>query len=162
MFDLCSHPLVADVDDLVEIGDLENYINACRTILIYCSDGCTPSLIEPKAAPCSICRSLLPAETLNCIRELIATAKKNKPVIALIEPDKSRGLSVQQVHEQILQAAEHYKDWGIDDAAPHGQDLIDHVFANEPIEWNRIGHFQVTQAGMTRIKVGPRSCTDST
>ena len=79
----------------------------------------------------------------NCIRELIATAKKNKPVITLIEPDKSRGLSVQQVHEQILQAAEHCKDWGIDDAAPHGQSLIDHVFANEPIEWNRIGHFQV-------------------
>jgi len=111
-----------DVDDLVEIGALEHYIDACRSILIYCSDGYFHSK--------------------NCIRELIATAKKNKPVIALIEPDKSRGLSVQQVHEQILRAADHYMDWGIDDAAPHGQNLIDHVFANEPIEWNRIGHFQ--------------------
>ena len=93
---------------------------------------------------------------MNCIRELIATAKKNKPVIALIEPDQSRGLSVQQVHEQILQAADHYVDWGIDDAAPRGQNLVHHVFASEPIEWNRIGHFQVNRQRVARVVVVSR------
>ena len=74
-------------------------------------------------------------------------------MIALIEPDKSRGLSVQQVHEQILQAADHYMDWGIDDAAPRGPNLINHMFANEPIEWNRIGHFQVNRKHVARVVV---------
>jgi hypothetical protein len=82
----------------------------------------------------------------NCIRELIATAKKHKPIIALLDPEKNHGgLSLQQVHEQILQAADLYRGWGIEDAAPHGQPLFDHLVAQEPIEWNRIGHFQVSR-----------------
>ena len=36
----------ADVDDLIEIGDLEGYIDACRSVLIYCSDGCVSSAIQ--------------------------------------------------------------------------------------------------------------------
>jgi len=112
-----------DVDDLQEIGNLEGYINAVKKVLIYCSKGYFDSK--------------------NCVRELIAAAKRGKPVIAIVDLDESRdGLSLQQVHEQVLRAADHYEEWGIEVGAPHGQELFDHLFTIEPIEWNYIGHFQ--------------------
>eukprot|EP00966_Prymnesium_polylepis_P096936 2245812-Prymnesium_polylepis.1 len=121
--DRCSAPCATDVDDLQEIGNLEGYINAAKKVLIYCSKG----FFQSK----------------NCIRELIAAARQGKSVIAIIDLDESRGgLNLQQVHEQVLQAADHYDEWGIEDGAPGGQQLFDHLVANEPIEWNYIGHFQ--------------------
>ena len=75
----------------------------------------------------------------NCMRELVSTTTMVKPVIALIDTDTSRGgLSLTEVHTQLLEADESYEKWGFDtDAAPHGQALYSHLFASNPIEWNR-------------------------
>ena len=113
-----------DVDDLEEIGDLEGYIDRTVTVLVYCSDGYFRSK--------------------NCMRELVASTMKAKPIIALIDPDASRGgLSLEQVRERLVSAESRYGAWGFDAATtPSGSALYDHLFAREPIEWNRLGVFQ--------------------
>ena len=76
----------------------------------------------------------------NCMLELVSTTTMAKPVIALIDTDPSRGgLSLTEVHTQLLEADESYEKWGFDtDAAPRGQALYSHLFASSnPIEWNR-------------------------
>jgi len=114
-----------DVDDLKEIGDLEGYIDRTSTVLVYCSKGYFTSK--------------------NCMRELVASTVKQKPIIALIDPDASRGgLSLVEVQAQLTEADALYEKWGFNTEAGalHGKALKDHLFAHEPIEWNRIGHFQ--------------------
>jgi len=114
-----------DVDDLEEIGDLEGYIDRTSTILIYCSKGYFQSK--------------------NCMRELVSTAIKQKPTIALVDPDASRdGLSDQEVRAQLLEDQDgNFAKWGFDaETTPNAQALHDHLFQAEPIEWNRIGIFQ--------------------
>ena len=77
------------------------------------------------------------------MRELIATASKGIPIIPLIDLDKSRGgLALATIHAQLLEADSMYDKWEIDAAAPRGDALYAHLFAAEPIEWNRLGHFQ--------------------
>ena len=104
---------------LEEIGDLEGYIERTTTILVYCSSGYFQSK--------------------NCMRELVASTRMRKPIIALIDPDASRGgLSLDEVHARLLTAEGSYAKWGFDEAAtPNGQALHDHLFASEAIEWNR-------------------------
>jgi len=113
-----------DVDDLEEIGDLEGYIDRTSTILIYCSKGYFQSK--------------------NCMRELVSTTTKRKPIIALIDPDASRGgLSVEEVRAQLLEAQASYAKWGFDaNTTPNGETLHGHLFQAMAIEWNRIGIFQ--------------------
>ena len=68
-----------------------------------------------------------------------------KPMIALIDPDASRGgLCIEQVKQELLEADELYARWGFNEGSDglRSQALYDHLFAFEPIEWNRIGHFQ--------------------
>ena len=128
--------------DLEEIGDLEGYIERTSTILVYCSRGYFTSK--------------------NCMRELVATYTMEKPIIALTEPDTSRGgLSLAEVHTQLSEADAMYVKWGFwteacikDEQGEHtaechkgviwpgGEALYDKLYADEPIEWNRIGHFQ--------------------
>ena len=108
-----------DVDDLEEIGDLEGYIERSSTVLIYCTDG--------------YCRSR------NCMREIIASTKQLKPVIATIDPDISHGgLSIEEMLNRLQAAEGKYESWGFDMlSTPTGQQLHDHLFAQEVIEWNR-------------------------
>ena len=113
------------VDDLEEIGDLEGYIERTSTVLCYCSKGYFISK--------------------NCMRELVSSTIKQKPIIALIDPDASRGgLSLVEVQARLTEADALYEKWGfnIDAGALDGKALSDHLFAQEPVEWNRIGHFQ--------------------
>jgi len=117
-----------DVDDLEEIGDLENYIERSSTILVYCSNGYFTSK--------------------NCMREVMSSTNMGKFIIPLIDLDSSRGgLSLGEVHAQLQDADSLYKNWGFTDDAssmrwPGSATLYAHLFAHEPIEWNRIGHFQ--------------------
>jgi len=114
-----------DVDDLEEIGDLEGYIDRTSTVLIYCSKGYFTSK--------------------NCMRELVSSAAKQKPIIALIDPDASRGgMSLNEVKMQLVEADELYAKWAFNEkpGALRGEALYTHLFAHESIEWNRIGHFQ--------------------
>ena len=104
---------------LGEIGDLEGYIDRTTTILVYCSKGYFQSR--------------------NCMRELISATIKQKPAIALIDPDASHGgRSGEEVRSQRREAGGSYAKWGFDAATtPGGQALSDHLVTNEPIEWNR-------------------------
>ena len=114
-----------DVDDLEEIGHLEGYIDRTATVLIYCSKGYFTSK--------------------NCMRELVSSTLKRKPIIALIDPDASRGgLSLDECHAQLLEADAMYAKWDFNTEpdGPRGQELYDHLFKHEPIEWNRLGVFQ--------------------
>jgi hypothetical protein len=111
------------VDDLEEIGDLEGYIDRTYTMLIYSSRGYFQSK--------------------NCMRELVSTTTKQKPAIALVDPDASRGgVSKEQASVQLIDAETYFDKWGFGEAVPSGSALHAHLFAFEPIEWNRIGHFQ--------------------
>jgi len=114
-----------DVDDLEEIGALEDYILRTDVILTYCSKGYFTSK--------------------NCMREAVSSTSMRKPMIALIDPDASRGgLCIEQVKQELLEADELYARWGFNEGSDglRSQALYDHLFAFEPIEWNRIGHFQ--------------------
>jgi hypothetical protein len=80
----------------------------------------------------------------NCMRELISATKLTKPILALLDPDTTRGgMSRSAVHAALLMAQGSYERWEFDVAeSPSGQVLFDHLMDNEPIEWARIGHFQ--------------------
>jgi hypothetical protein len=53
------------------------------------------------------------------MRELIASTKMAKPLIALIDPDASHGgMTVHEVHAQLLEAEECYGQWGLIPTAP--------------------------------------------
>ena len=123
--------------DLEEIGDLEAYVERTITVLVYCSRGYFTSK--------------------NCMRELASSVAKKKPIIALIDLDESRGgLSLEAVHDQLIAAdglALKWKFLGMQEASsgaeyqeahiwPGGEALHAQLFADEPIEWNRISHFQ--------------------
>jgi len=108
---------------LDEISNLEGYIEETHRLLVHLSKGYF--------------------ESKNCMRELTTAARLKKHVIAILDPDSSHGgLSKDEVHEHLCQAASMYDRWGFMAKAPSGEALFDHVFAHEPIEWDRIGHFQ--------------------
>ena len=62
-----------------------------------------------------------------------------KPIIALMEPEVSRGgLSKEEVQAQLLEGEASYPKWNFDaEKTPSGQTLHDHLFDNETIDWNR-------------------------
>ena len=81
----------------------------------------------------------------NCIQELQAAVRLRKPLLTLVEPDATRGGVTRAEALATLQSA--IKEGvvpshlGLDGAAV--ADLIDCLFGSAPIEWLRIGAFQV-------------------
>ena len=72
------------------------------------------------------------------MRELVAATKKRKPIIPLVDPDEGRGgMSLAQIHTQLVEADALFDKWEFDANAPRGEALHTHLFASEPIEWNR-------------------------
>jgi len=145
-----------DVDDLEEIGDLEAYVERTVTVLVYCSRGYFTSK--------------------NCMRELASSVAKKKPIIALIDLDESRGgLSLEAVHNQLVEAdglALKWKFLGSQASSsgaeyqeahiwPGGEALHAQLFADEPIEWNRISHFQDVTMRLTAERLLVHDCIDS-
>ena len=61
-------------------------------------------------------------------------------MIALIDLDPTRGgLSLEEVHQQLIEGECSFEKWGFDSATtPTGQALYDHLFMEDPIEWNRV------------------------
>jgi len=113
-----------DVDDLDDIANLDKYIARAQVVLIFCTDGYFRSK--------------------NCIIEIQAAVKMGKRIIALLDPDASKGgLTRDQVHEQLIEAETHlYAKWRLDEGGPSAKELNTALFACQPIEWNRIGVFQ--------------------
>lgn len=112
----------ADVDDLQEIGSLEQYINASRTIVVFCSAGY--------------------AQSKNCMIELRTAVASRKPLIALLETDEKHG-GVTQDHmcEQLMEAESRFRGWGFE-SEPGSAELVVKLFEHEAIEWNRLGPMQ--------------------
>ena len=84
------------------------------------------------------------AESKNCMRELLSADRLDKPVIALIDPDASRGgLTKSEIHQQLVAADDQFfEKWGFERTLDRNQGLLDRLFEYPPIEWDRIGHFQ--------------------
>eukprot|EP00966_Prymnesium_polylepis_P293580 6780498-Prymnesium_polylepis.4 len=103
---------VGSVDDLKDIGNLDKYIVRTKTVLVFCSDGYFGSK--------------------NCMIELQVAVKLGKRIIALVDPDASKGgLTKDQVHEQLIQAEESlYEKWGFDDDAISAEALFASLFAD--------------------------------
>ena len=73
----------------MEIGNLEGYITRTTNILVYCSKGYYQSK--------------------NCMRELTSSVRLEKPIIALIDLDASRGgLTREEVGDQLRAAEASY------------------------------------------------------
>ena len=124
-----------DVDDLEDISDLEGYVDRSSTVLIFCTAGY--------------------ADSRNCMRELRRAVQQGKPLIALLEPEARRGgVTEEGMRSQLIAAEECRAASGeasgpgtpsrrADDSTPRsGAELADALFAQEAIEWNRLGAFQ--------------------
>ena len=124
-----------DVDDLEDISDLEGYIDRTVTILVFCSKGYFQSK--------------------NCMRELRSSTAKGKPMIAVLDPDSTSGhLTVDDIGRELTVAeTEHFAAWGFEgDGGPSAQECYEALLAQPPVEWNRIGAFQVAErAGCPRL-----------
>ena len=94
-------------------------------------------------APRDFDRTAADFRSKNCMIELRASAKMGKLIIALVEPDASKGgLTQSQVHEQLIEAETSlYQKWLFDEG-PSAEELYAALYKHEPIEWNRIGAFQ--------------------
>lgn len=73
------------------------------------------------------------------MRELIYSFKKQVEVVALVDPDQSRGgLTQDEVQERLIAAEGSYMKWSFGADTPSGQSLYEHLSCDEPIEWNRL------------------------
>ena len=83
----------------------------------------------------------------NCMIELRSTVNMRKAIIPVLELDHSRGgLSNQQILTRLLESDNKWAKWGfVGDGLGEakGRQLYKALFSYEPIEWNRIGAFQV-------------------
>ena len=121
-----------DVDDLEEIGDLEGYIDRTVTVLVYCSDGYFRSK--------------------NCLREVVATVKKRKPVVLVWEPDPNKGgAPVEALKDELRAQADNFVKWSFDATV---QECEDYIFRESQLDgrptvpWVRIYDFQLKSLSM--------------
>lgn len=121
-----------DVDDLKK-GAGGEFVDASVIILVCC----TQRYFQSQA----------------CARELLRAVLRGKPLIALIEPEARHGaFTIEEIRETLSDDAWAYS-WGLEgemaalgyDKMPTGQELVDALFADYPIEWNRFSAFQVQQ-----------------
>ncbi len=120
-----------DVDDLKE-GKGGKYVDQSELILIFLSDGYF--------------------ESENCMRELLRTLFSQKPLLVMSEPEhKHGGMTAAQVKIALEQANGRFASpWGLEeemstwgyDPPPTATAMYNTLYAEEPIEWNRIGIFQ--------------------
>ena len=96
-------------------------------------------------------------QSKNCMRELIASTVRDTPIIALLDPEASHGgLTIEEVSAQVLAVEGSYAKWELDEAqTPDGQALLSHLLAYEPIEWNRLGHFQDVTIRLIAERMAP-------
>ena len=119
-------------------------------------------------------------QSKNCMRELVASVTLQKPVIALIDLDASRGgLSLEEVQAQLVDSDKLAVKWAFAPpeaeylnkapngmeyqhayAWPGGQALYESLTDAEPIEWNRIGHFQDVTMRLIAERLLANGCTD--
>jgi hypothetical protein len=96
------------------------------------------------------------------MREILRAVVKRKPILAMLEPEREKGgLTQDEIFREVHEAdttcekagkwySSKYVLWGLDAEVkdwgyhmPDGSDICNEVFESDPIEWNRIGAFQV-------------------
>ena len=113
--------LDVDIDGFV-IAALEQYIDQSDHVLIFCSTGYT--------------------ESRNCLLELRRAVLSVKPLIALVETeDRHGGVCQATMVERLARAEARFGEWGFE-AEPSGCAVSEVLFADEPIEWTRLGAMQ--------------------
>ena len=133
------------------------YVGRSQNVLVFLTSGYFQSQVRSSGSPVTVparyALLLLTAlgsrlgVTKNCMRELLRAVIKKKPIVALLEPDASRGgLTARQVHHKFAAAQVNsmYSAWGLEaevaewgHAVPGPQQLGVAVFRRGQIEWNR-------------------------
>jgi hypothetical protein len=91
------------------------------------------------------------------MRELRCAVSLGIPLVALLEEPAKGGASVNMLRKQLVAADALYEKWGFDDDGPRGAALADVLFAEEPLEWNRIGAFQEVTMRLISERLLPAS-----
>ena len=132
-----------DKDDL-KTGAGAEYVDVSSSVLCFC----TVKYFQSRA----------------CAREIFRAILKGKPLIAVLEPDASRGGLKRKEIEALLTTARYppqgkanepanqtwVAKWALDgeveawgyDAIPTGDQIVEALFKDDPIEWNRFSAFQ--------------------
>ena len=120
-------------------------------VLLTLLNACTLS-----AAFAHICRSI------SCLRELLRAVILQKPITLLVgEPEGSHGgVSRDEIWRRLEQACQSLDEWGLaDEVAAWGRDspptpveIFDAIFARPPIEFSRLGPFQLVTLRMLADK----------
>ena len=127
-----------DVEDLEDISDLEGYIERSSVILVMCTKGYFQSR--------------------NCMIELRSAVRMGKPMFAMLDLDSdTRSLTKDEVGAELLAADASYAKWGFEeDGGPDGAACFEALFAQEPIEWNRLGVFQTVTMRLAAERTLPK------
>ena len=134
---------MADKDDL-KTGAGAEYVDVSNVVLCFCTD----KYFQSRA----------------CAREIFRALVLSKPLIAVLEPDASRGGLTREAIVALLTTARYpphgrpnapatmtwAEKWGLDGevqawgyaAIPTGEGIVAALFALAPIEWNRFTAFQ--------------------
>ena len=118
--------LDVDIENL-DIGNLEGYIDASDTILVFASAGYF--------------------ERRNCIRELRRSVQKGKRIIAMLETDTKHGGLTQAQVEDELRRSPHVM------SPEEGAKLAHALFLEPPIEWTRLSSFQTVTINLIAQRV---------
>ena len=120
----------ADVDDLKK-GAGGEFVDTSVVILVCC----TRRYFQSQA----------------CAREILRAVLRGKPLVALIEPEARHGaFSIEEIKATLSDDAWAYS-WGLEGEMaalgypkmPTGEELVNALFADFPIEWNRFSALQV-------------------
>jgi len=111
----------------------------------------------------------------NSMKELYRAAARRRPILAMLDPDESqdggldrRAIEVSLTNELLdgFGLRMKWSEWkweetdGFGRSAPGGADVAAALFAADPVEWNRLPHFQdvtirlIAQRGVLHDKAG--------
>ena len=143
------------VDDLEDIGALEDYIGRTQMILFYLSKGYFRSKVTNASSPTSrqsrstvhVSNHSLHAQ--NCLREVRSSLEMRKPLVLVQEADPTKGGTLQELRAECpedLQAAIFERTWRL-------------------AVWHRIESFQLVSlkiiAEASRSIIERPCCSDS-
>jgi len=106
------------VDDLKDIGALEEYIQRSQVILFFLSQGyfrSTAALLPPASPLTALWPHLPPPSPQNCLREIRSSLEQSKPLVLVQEADPAKGGATLQVLREecpeVLRPDIFDKDW---------------------------------------------------
>lgn len=150
-----------DVDNLDDIGKLEDYVRQSAVIVIFLSQGyfryaeaasTHPLRTRPRPGPLSPHPTPF-RSSANCRRELYTTLQLRKPMVVVREADAEKG--GQSIYEHIAECR-----LACIDEKPSAypeytgpEEVIKALFSEEPILWVRASGFQLESVKMTALRM---------